>query len=106
MCYRRSKIHDRQILVGSLHHCLEAAYQDLPIMDFASDVLQKVPDQLAVFELNDVLWSDWGRAERIVETLRRIGKQPAFPLEFVTADSDAGGMGRGLSGRRPISVSE
>jgi len=65
---------------------VEAAYQDLPIIDLASDVLQKVPDQLAVIELNDVLWSDWGRAERIVETLRRIGKQPAFPLEFVAAE--------------------
>ncbi|MCP9461542.1 MAG: hypothetical protein NNA24_05830 [Nitrospira sp.] len=26
-----------------------------------------------------VLWSDWGRPERIAETLRRINGQPAFP---------------------------
>lgn len=31
-------------------------------------------------ELSGVLWSDWGKPERIVETLRRIGKSPAFPL--------------------------
>jgi len=82
----------------------EAAYQGLPIMDFASDVLQKVPDQLAVIELNDVIWSDWGKAERIVETLRRIGRQPAFPLEFVAADSNAGETGRERSEPRPVSL--
>ena len=76
---------------------MDAVYQAIPAMDFSSDVLQRAPDQLALIELNGVIWSDWGKAERIVETLRQIGKQPAFPLEFVTADSDAGGAGRGLS---------
>lgn len=31
-------------------------------------------------ELTGVLWSDWGKPERIAETIRRIGKTPAFPL--------------------------
>jgi len=75
---------------------IDAVYQAMPARDFSSDVLQKVPDQLAVIELNNVIWSDWGKADRIVETLRRIGKQPAFPLEFVVDDSDAGGTGREL----------
>ena len=34
----------------------------------------------AVMELTDVLWSDWGKPERIAETLRRIDRRPAFPL--------------------------
>ena len=84
---------------------IDSVYQAMPARDFSSNVLQRAPDQLAVIELNGVTWSDWGKADRIVETLRRIGKQPAFPLEFVATGSDAGGTGRGLSGQRPISVS-
>jgi mannose-1-phosphate guanylyltransferase len=29
-------------------------------------------------ELQGVLWSDWGRLERIAETLRRLGREPRF----------------------------
>jgi len=59
---------------------LEAIYQDMPAKNFSSDLLQRVPEQLAVVELTGVLWSDWGKPERIAETLRRIDRQPAFPL--------------------------
>jgi hypothetical protein len=30
-------------------------------------------------ELTGVLWSDWGKPDRIAETLRRIARTPAFP---------------------------
>jgi len=33
----------------------------------------------AVLELSDVLWSDWGKPERVLNSLLRIGKQPLFP---------------------------
>ena len=59
---------------------LEAIYQAMPAKNFSSDLLQRVPEQLAVVELTGVLWSDWGKPERIAETLRRIDRQPAFPL--------------------------
>jgi mannose-1-phosphate guanylyltransferase len=59
---------------------LEAIYRDLPTKNFSSDLLQRVPEKLAVIELTGVLWSDWGKPERIAETLRRIDRQPAFPL--------------------------
>jgi mannose-1-phosphate guanylyltransferase len=59
---------------------LEAIYRDMPAKNFSSDLLQRVPEQLAVVELTGVLWSDWGKPERIAETLRRIDRQPAFPL--------------------------
>mgnify|MGYP001576794145 CR=1 FL=1 len=61
-------------------HVLNAMYQDLPMHNLSSDLLQRVPDQLAVIELTGVLWSDWGKPERIAETLRRIDRRPAFPL--------------------------
>lgn len=59
---------------------LEAIYRDMPVKNFSSDLLQRVPEHLAVIELTGVLWSDWGRPERITETLRRIDRRPAFPL--------------------------
>lgn len=62
---------------------LEAVYRDMPARNFSFGLLQRIPDQTAVIELADVLWCDWGKPERIVETLRKIGKQPAFPEEFL-----------------------
>ena len=58
----------------------DAARQHLPMHNLSSDLLQCVPDHLAVIELTGVLWSDWGKPERIAETLRRIDRRPAFPL--------------------------
>jgi mannose-1-phosphate guanylyltransferase len=69
---------------------LDTVYQAMPPMDFSSHILQRAPDQLAVIEMNGVTWSDWGKAERIVEALKRIGRQPSFPLEVVPGDSNAG----------------
>jgi len=59
---------------------LKAIYRDMPAKNFSSDLLQRVPGKLAVVELTGVLWSDWGKPERIAETLRRIDRRPAFPL--------------------------
>jgi mannose-1-phosphate guanylyltransferase len=59
---------------------LEAIYRDMPAKNFSSDLLQRVPEKLAVIELTGVLWSDWGKPVRIAETLRRIDRRPAFPL--------------------------
>lgn len=57
---------------------LEAVYEAMPVKNFSSAVLQRVPGQLAVMELSGVIWSDWGNPERVAETLQRIGAQPAF----------------------------
>lgn len=60
---------------------LEDLYQEMPAKNFSSDLLERVPEHAAVIELRGVFWSDWGKPERITETLRRIGRPPAFPLE-------------------------
>jgi len=60
---------------------LDAAYRDMPARNFSSGLLARVPDRLAVLELSGVLWSDWGKPSRIANTLRRIAKEPAFPLD-------------------------
>lgn len=59
---------------------LETIYEHMPAHNFSAELLQRVPEQLAVVETAGVLWSDWGKPERIANTLRRIGRQPAFPL--------------------------
>lgn len=56
-------------------------YQGMPRRNFSSDLLQRAPESVAVIELAGVLWSDWGKPERIAETLRRIDRPPAFPLD-------------------------
>lgn len=60
---------------------LEDLYREMPQYNFSSHLLQPAPERVAVMELTDVLWSDWGRPERIAESIRRIGKVPTFPLD-------------------------
>ncbi|GKS64591.1 hypothetical protein YTPLAS72_18950 [Nitrospira sp.] len=60
---------------------LEDLYRDMPRHNFSSHLLQRIPEQVAVMELTGMLWSDWGKPERIAESIRRIGKIPAFPLD-------------------------
>ena len=69
--------------IGTRHEAtiLDALYRVMPAYNFSSDLLARAVQQIAVVKLEDVLWSDWGKPERIAETLRRIGKTPAFPLE-------------------------
>lgn len=60
---------------------LDAIYREMPAYNFSSDLLQRVPEHVAVLEMTGVLWSDWGKPERIANTLRQIGRQPVFPLK-------------------------
>jgi mannose-1-phosphate guanylyltransferase len=53
-------------------------YREMPRRNFSSDLLQRARTEVAVVELRDALWSDWGREERIAETLDRLGKRPAW----------------------------
>jgi mannose-1-phosphate guanylyltransferase len=64
---------------------LKSIYEVMPARNFSSHLLERLPQRVAVMELNGVLWSDWGKPERILETLQRIGKQPAFSWVYATA---------------------
>jgi mannose-1-phosphate guanylyltransferase len=57
---------------------LTSIYADMPCRNFSSDLLQRARTEVATVELEGVLWSDWGRAERIRETLARLGMRPAW----------------------------
>ncbi len=60
---------------------LDAIYEAMPRRNFSSHLLQRVPEQLAVMEMRDILWSDWGHPGRIADTLEMIGKPPASTEE-------------------------
>jgi mannose-1-phosphate guanylyltransferase len=60
---------------------LEEIYEGMPARNFSSGLLQRIPESAAILEVPGVLWSDWGKPERIAETLRRINRAPAFPLD-------------------------
>ncbi|MFB3902041.1 MAG: sugar phosphate nucleotidyltransferase [Acidobacteriota bacterium] len=71
-----------QDAIGSLREesILESLYQRTHMHDLSSGLLSAVVDQLVAIELDGIIWSDWGRPERIISTLRRIGKSPVFPI--------------------------
>jgi mannose-1-phosphate guanylyltransferase len=64
---------------------LEYIYERMPRRNFSSDLLAHAAGGIGVIEMVDVLWSDWGRPERIVASLSQMGKEPAFPRECMAA---------------------
>ena len=59
---------------------LQTIYEFLPARNFSKDLLESVSAHVAMIELINVLWCDWGKPDRIVSTLSRIGKHPSFAL--------------------------
>lgn len=59
---------------------LESIYELMPARNFSSDLLTQAIDQIGVLPMKGVLWSDWGRMERVLETLHHLGKKPNFPM--------------------------
>jgi mannose-1-phosphate guanylyltransferase len=78
--------------IGTVHEkpTLQQLYQKMPHWNFSSDLLQHIPERLGVIELEEVLWSDWGRPERIKETLEVLGKKPTFPSEILATPAECG----------------
>ncbi|MGH7909169.1 MAG: sugar phosphate nucleotidyltransferase [Thermodesulfobacteriota bacterium] len=52
---------------------LRMIYERMPHLNFSRDLLARAPGDTAVMEMKGVWWSDWGRPDRIVETLTRLG---------------------------------
>lgn len=66
-------------------YVLEEIYRILPSFNFSAHLLQPFPENIRVVELRDVLWSDWGNAERIAATLRHLGHEPEICLARMAA---------------------
>jgi mannose-1-phosphate guanylyltransferase len=59
---------------------LDAIYEAMPSRNFSADLLARAANRVAVMPTDGIIWSDWGRMERIVETLDLVGRQPNFPM--------------------------
>jgi mannose-1-phosphate guanylyltransferase len=79
---------------------LDSIYGTMPTINFSSHLIEKVPASAVVVELRGLVWSDWGNEERIVATLRNIGKTPWFAVrrrankvlaDFIVAREDVPG---------------
>lgn len=59
---------------------LRKVYQGLKPMNFSKEFLEPMtrhyPSSLLVLPVQDLLWSDWGTASRIMDVLAKIGKAP------------------------------
>jgi mannose-1-phosphate guanylyltransferase len=82
---------------------LKSIYEVMPAWNFSSHLLERLPQRVAVMELTGALWSDWGKPERILETVRLIGGTPHFPRctlplfsGFCFEESDRGQSGNHL----------
>lgn len=58
---------------------LNDIYRVMPVHNFSKGLLRCVVGRILLMQMEGTLWSDWGRPERIGETLRRMEKSPAFP---------------------------
>jgi hypothetical protein len=57
---------------------LSHIYRGILPLDFSRDFLAHAAAWSLVLPMPDLAWSDWGRPERIAESLRQIGARPAF----------------------------
>lgn len=57
---------------------LSHIYRGILPIDFSRDVLAHAVSRSLVLPMTDLAWSDWGRPERIANSLTQIGARPAF----------------------------
>lgn len=59
------------------------AYRDMESVNFSRDIAEPAAGRMVAMPMDGIHWSDWGRPQRIAETLAKIGKAQAFPAEIV-----------------------
>ena len=64
---------------------LGKAYDRIPSSNLSREVLARCPEALVVLAARDVTWSDWGDPTRILHTLRRFDRRPAWLPAYVHA---------------------
>ena len=66
---------------------IQKLFQSIPAFDFSNTILTQVTRESVVLPLEEVIWSDWGRPERVFSTLREISREPRFlpPERFLLA---------------------
>ena len=51
--------------------------------DFSRAILQRAAPWISVLPMDDVYWSDWGRPERLGETIQQLGVPSSVPAELL-----------------------
>ena len=69
---------------------LKRLYEHLTPADFSRDVLQHAASRCMLLPMRGIDWSDWGRPERVTETLARVGRQPLFSRKSLELAGDGG----------------
>lgn len=82
---------------------LEQMYEGVASVDFSRDILQHAADQTMVLPMDGVDWCDWGRPQRVSETLARLDRRPLFPSNCMEHVFEPVLAGEGLGNISPIS---
>jgi len=59
------------------------AYEAMERVNFSRDIVEPAAGRMMAMPMDGIHWSDWGRPQRIAETLAKIGKSQSFPAEIV-----------------------
>lgn len=62
---------------------LANVYTDLAAADFSRNVLQHISHRSMVLPMEGVNWCDWGRPQRVAETLASLGRRALFPADCI-----------------------
>lgn len=57
------------------------AYRGMRSFNFSRDLLERAADWTLTLPMTGILWCDWGRPERVRDTLKMIGREAAVPAE-------------------------
>jgi mannose-1-phosphate guanylyltransferase len=63
-------------------NAIARAYRTMECVNFSRDIVEPAAGRMVAMPMDGVHWSDWGRPQRIAETLRKIGKTQSFPSEI------------------------
>lgn len=77
---------------------LAQAYKHIPPIDLSRVVLPRHPEALLVLAARGISWCDWGDPNRIVHTLRRLNRRPAWLPAYARIQA---AMGAGLTRENP-----
>lgn len=64
-------------------------YDELPSVNLSGTFLRQAAKRMLVVPLVDVMWSDWGRPDRISESLQRIGRKSLLEQKEASSYADS-----------------
>jgi hypothetical protein len=64
---------------------LASLHATMPIRNFSQHLLENIVNKLAIIELKNVVWSDWGQPKRIGDTLCSLNMEPSFQKSLLAS---------------------